>query len=50
MIAALYVQKGGCYFGLDDVDPWDIVHVSHRPSPSPPKNSRPQTRTARSPS
>lgn len=23
MIAALYVQKGGCYFGLDDVDPWD---------------------------
>ncbi len=23
MIAALYVQKNGCYFGLDDVDPWD---------------------------
>ena len=23
MIAALYVQKGGCYYGLDDVDPWD---------------------------
>lgn len=23
MVAALYVQKGGCYFGLDDVDPWD---------------------------
>lgn len=23
MIAALYVQTGGCYFGLDDVDPWD---------------------------
>lgn len=23
MIAALYVAKGGCYFGLDDVDPWD---------------------------
>jgi len=23
MIAALYVQKGGCYFGLDNVDPWD---------------------------
>lgn len=22
-VAALYVQKGGCYFGLDDVDPWD---------------------------
>lgn len=24
MIAALYVQKNGCYYGLDDVDPWDI--------------------------
>ena len=23
MIAALYVQKGGCYFGLPHVDPWD---------------------------
>lgn len=23
MVAALYVQKGGCYFGLPDVDPWD---------------------------
>jgi hypothetical protein len=23
MIAALYVQKNGCYFGLPDVDPWD---------------------------
>ena len=23
MIAALYVQTGGCYFGLDDVEPWD---------------------------
>jgi hypothetical protein len=22
-IAALYVQKNGCYFGLDQVDPWD---------------------------
>lgn len=22
-IAALYVAKGGCYFGLDGVDPWD---------------------------
>jgi hypothetical protein len=22
VIAALYVQKGGCYFGLPDVDPW----------------------------
>jgi hypothetical protein len=24
VIAALYVQKNGCYFGLDGVDPWDI--------------------------
>lgn len=23
MIAALYVQTGGCYFGLPGVDPWD---------------------------
>lgn len=23
MIAALFVQSGGCYFGLDNVDPWD---------------------------
>ncbi|MGE0854243.1 MAG: hypothetical protein AB7O44_32335 [Hyphomicrobiaceae bacterium] len=23
MIAALYVQQGGCYFGLEGVDPWD---------------------------
>lgn len=24
MIAALYVETGGCYFGLDNVDPWDV--------------------------
>lgn len=24
MIAALYVEKNGCYYGLPDVDPWDI--------------------------
>lgn len=24
MIAALYVQTNGCYYGLDGVDPWDI--------------------------
>jgi hypothetical protein len=24
LIAALFVAKSGCYFGLDDVDPWDI--------------------------
>lgn len=23
MIAALFVETGGCYFGLDGVDPWD---------------------------
>src|SRR4051812_14461556 len=23
MIAALYVENGGCYYGLPDVDPWD---------------------------
>jgi hypothetical protein len=23
VIAALYVAKGGCYYGLPDVDPWD---------------------------
>jgi hypothetical protein len=23
MIAALYVETGGCYFGLNGVDPWD---------------------------
>lgn len=24
MIAALFVATGGCYFGLSDVDPWDV--------------------------
>lgn len=24
MIAALYVETDGCYYGLPDVDPWDI--------------------------
>ena len=23
-VAALFVETGGCYFGLPDVDPWDI--------------------------
>lgn len=23
-IAALFVETGGCYFGLPDVDPWDV--------------------------
>lgn len=25
MIAALFVEAGGAYYGLDDVDPWDIT-------------------------
>lgn len=25
MVAALYVATGGCYFGLPDVDPWDVA-------------------------
>lgn len=25
MIAALFVQTGGAYFGLDGVDPWDVA-------------------------
>lgn len=24
-VAALYVETGGCYFGLDGVDPWDVT-------------------------
>ena len=24
-VAALFVAAGGCYFGLDDVDPWDAA-------------------------
>lgn len=24
MIAALFVQNGGCYYGIDGIDPWDI--------------------------
>lgn len=30
MIAALYVQTGGCYFGLPDVDPWDEARDARR--------------------
>lgn len=25
MIAALFVETDGCYYGLPDVDPWDII-------------------------
>ena len=24
MISALFVEKDGCYFGLDNIDPWDV--------------------------
>ena len=30
MIAALYVQKGGAYFGLEGVDPWDEARDARR--------------------
>lgn len=30
MIAALYVEKDGCYFGLDGVDPWDEARDARR--------------------
>ena len=30
MIAALYVQKGGSYFGLEGVDPWDEARDARR--------------------
>lgn len=33
-VAALYVETGGCYFGLEDVDPWDI-HRDARLYPGP---------------
>ena len=36
MIAALYVQKNGCYFGLPGVDPWDARRDARRyPGPFP---------------
>jgi hypothetical protein len=34
VIAALFVETGGCYFGLDGVDPWD-VHRDARKYPGP---------------
>jgi len=30
VIAALYVEKGGCYYGLPDVDPWDEERDARR--------------------
>lgn len=36
MIAALYVETNGCYFGLDQVDPWDITRDARSyPGPWP---------------
>lgn len=29
-VAALYVETGGCYFGLPEVDPWDEVRDARR--------------------
>lgn len=30
MIAALYVETNGCYYGLPDVDPWDIIRDARK--------------------
>lgn len=30
MIAALFVEKDGCYFGLPDVDPWDSARDARK--------------------
>lgn len=30
MIAALFVQKGGAYYGLEGVDPWDVARDARR--------------------
>ncbi len=36
MIAALYVQRDGCYYGLPDVDPWDEARDARTyPGPHP---------------
>ena len=36
MIAALYVENGGCYYGLPNVDPWDITRDARLyPGPHP---------------
>lgn len=36
MIAALFVERGGCYWGLPDVDPWDIARDARNyPGPWP---------------
>jgi len=30
MIAALFVEKNGCYYGMENVDPWDISRDARR--------------------
>jgi hypothetical protein len=30
VIAALYVEPNGCYFGLPDVDPWDVTRDARK--------------------
>lgn len=30
MIAALFVETGGCYFGLEGVEPWDVARDARR--------------------
>lgn len=36
MIAALFVARGGCYYGLPDVDPWDEARDARMyPGPHP---------------
>ena len=36
MIAALFVEKGGAYFGLDEIDPWDQERDARQyPGPHP---------------
>jgi hypothetical protein len=36
VVAALYVETGGCYFGLQDVDPWDEARDARTyPGPHP---------------
>lgn len=34
-VAALYVQKGGVYYGLPDVDPWDEARDARKYGPWP---------------
>ena len=30
MIAALFVERGGAYYGIEDVDPWDVTRDARR--------------------